>query len=104
MSIKSRLQRLEQSLPPADDGRFEEMRRILGLIHADPVATEAARALGTAEGIPGGFLEYREWVRAPGYQPYPQDVAAALESDDPRSALLALLEQRTGVRFSGGSS
>ena len=104
MSIKSRLQRLEQSLPPSDNSEHEEMRRILGLLHADPVALEAARALGIAEGIPGGFREYREWVRAPGYEPYPQEVAAALESDDPRAALLALVEQRTGVQLSDGSS
>ena len=51
-----------------------------------------------------GFREYREWVRAPGYEPYPQEVAAALESDDPRAALLALAEQGTGVQLSDGSS
>ncbi len=105
MSIKSRLQRLEQSLPPVDDGRFEEMRRILGLIRADPVAHDAFRALAYAE----MRIECRDWQEDMDWQKKvlwkdSPHVVAAIESDDPRSALLALVEQRTGVQLSDGSS
>ncbi len=98
MSIKSRLQRLERSVSPSDESKQTEIRHRLDLaarIRADPVAMEAVYALEIAPGLPGGFQEYRErWTHALPHREYPPEVTAALESDDPRAALEAILTER----------
>lgn len=106
MSIKSRLQRLEQAASVVDSEEADRIAHNLEIVHtiqADPVAFDAARALGYAEASPEGFRESLDWQKNVLWKDSPH-VVAAIESDDPRSALLALVEQRTGVRLSDGSS
>ena len=103
MSIQSRVRKLEEAIPPRDNGEHEEVRRILALIRADPVAFDAHRALAYAEMSTEGFRESLDWQKNVLWKDSPH-VVAAIESDDPRAALLALVEQRTGVRLSDNPS